>query len=75
MQQVTVWPQAIAQYTVGHLERQAAIDAVLATLPGLSLCGSSYDGVSFGDAIASGVKAGERVATGLRPRVPVAAGL
>jgi oxygen-dependent protoporphyrinogen oxidase len=75
MQQVTVWPQAIAQYTVGHLERQAAINAVLATLPGLSLCGSSYDGVSFGDAIASGVKAAERVATGLRPRVPVAAGL
>lgn len=61
MQQVTAWPQAIAQYTVGHLERRAAIDTALAALPGLSLCGSSYDGVSFGDAIASGVQCSVRL--------------
>ena len=70
MQQVTAWPQAIAQYTVGHLERRAAIEDAVANMPGLVLCGSSYDGVSFGDAIASGVRAagvvGDRVAAGPR---------
>ena len=41
------WPGAIAQYTVGHAERLAAIRARLAAHPGLDVCGTSYDGVSF----------------------------
>jgi oxygen-dependent protoporphyrinogen oxidase len=45
------WPVAIAQYTRGHRERVAAVRAGVAVYPGLSLCGTSYDGVSFGAAI------------------------
>lgn len=75
MQQVTAWPQAIAQYTVGHLERRAAIDDAVARLPGLSLCGSSYDGVSFGDAIASGVNCGDRLQADLTRSVRLQADL
>lgn len=61
-QSVTTWPHAIAQYTVGHLERRATIAAHVERHPGLAVCGTSYDGVSFTDAIASGVRAGERLA-------------
>jgi oxygen-dependent protoporphyrinogen oxidase len=51
---VFTWPGAIAQYTVGHRERRARIHDRLSRHPGLSVCGTSYDGVSFNDAIKSG---------------------
>lgn len=50
------WPKAIAQYTVGHAERLSAISAELASKPGLGVCGTAYDGVSFTSAIASARK-------------------
>lgn len=48
------WPNAIAQYTVGHLDRVARIRERLTTYPGLAVGGSSYDGCSFNQAIVSG---------------------
>ena len=48
------WPNAIAQYTVGHQDRIARIRERLRTYPGLAVCGTSYDGSSFNQAIASG---------------------
>ena len=48
------WPGAIAQYTVGHEARRNAIRARLSMFPGLSVCGTSYDGVSFNHAVRSG---------------------
>jgi oxygen-dependent protoporphyrinogen oxidase len=56
------WPHAIAQYTVGHLERLAAIRDRAGRHRGLTLCGTSYDGVSFNHAIVSGRRAARRVA-------------
>lgn len=56
------WPMAIAQYNVGHAERIAAIRARLAAHPGLDVCGTSYDGVSFNQALASGVRLGRSIA-------------
>jgi oxygen-dependent protoporphyrinogen oxidase len=50
---VSRWPSAIAQYTVGHDARTAAIRQLAAAHRGLHLCGTAYDGVSFNDAIAS----------------------
>jgi protoporphyrinogen/coproporphyrinogen III oxidase len=47
------WPSAIAQYTVGHLERVSAIRRRVAAYDGLSLCGTAYDGVSFNHGIAA----------------------
>ena len=56
------WPNAIAQYTVGHADRLSAIRARLAEHSGLHVCGTSYDGVSFNQAIASGAKLGRSLA-------------
>ena len=56
------WPSAIAQYTVGHEARTAAIRHHAAAHRGLHLCGTAYDGVSFNDAIASGRKAARVIA-------------
>jgi len=62
---VARWERAIPQYELGHLQRRARIDELLAATPGLQLCGNHLDGVSFPRAAASGVQAGERAARGL----------
>jgi oxygen-dependent protoporphyrinogen oxidase len=54
-------PQAIAQYVRGHCERTARAREHLVRLAGLHLCGTSYDGVSFGSAIASGRALADRL--------------
>ena len=48
------WPKAIAQYTIGHNQRRDDIRARLERHPRLSVCGTSYDGVSFNHAVKSG---------------------
>jgi protoporphyrinogen/coproporphyrinogen III oxidase len=55
------FPRAIAQYTLGHAGRLAAIHAHVARHPGLDLCGTSYDGVSFNAAVAAGERLAARV--------------
>lgn len=50
---VTRWGGALPQYTVGHLIRVAAIDADIATVPGLEVCGAAYRGVGIPAVIAS----------------------
>jgi oxygen-dependent protoporphyrinogen oxidase len=55
------WPTAIAQYTIGHQTRRARVETGIGRHDGLSVCGSSYDGVSFNDAVKSGRIAGQRV--------------
>lgn len=56
------WPDAIAQYTVGHLERRRAIDGLVSAHAGLSVCGTSYDGVSFNHAVKAGRDVAQAVA-------------
>ena len=63
------WPSAIAQYEVGHLERVAEARRLAARHPGLELCGSAYDGVSFTNAVRSGLCAADRI-LGTLGRVP-----
>lgn len=46
------WPRAIAQYNVGHSDRVKAIATALGELPGIAVCGTAYDGVSFTSALA-----------------------
>lgn len=46
------WPEAIAQYTIGHLERVARAEAAARTA-GVHLTGSAYRGVSVNDCIAN----------------------
>ena len=54
-------PNAIAQYVLGHEDRTARARAHLRRVAGIHLCGTSYDGVSFGGAIASGRAAADCV--------------
>jgi oxygen-dependent protoporphyrinogen oxidase len=49
------------EYTVGHLDRIAAVDRSLASHPGLVVTGSGYHGVSIPDCIASGDSAAHSV--------------
>ncbi len=56
---ISRYQAAIPQYTIGHLDRIAGIDAQLATLPGLHLRASWRDGVSVSDCIRNGEKLAE----------------
>ena len=59
---VFAWPKAIAQYTIGHNQRRDDIRARLERHPRLSVCGTSYDGVSFNHAVKSGRAAAHALA-------------
>ncbi len=48
------WPQAMPQYTIGHLDRVAVIERRLAEHPGLYVAGNAYHGIGLPDCIASG---------------------
>ncbi|WP_223642603.1 protoporphyrinogen oxidase [Corallococcus sp. EGB] len=49
--EVIRWPRGIPQYTVGHLERLAAMEERLKRWPGLHLAGNAYRGVGVNDCI------------------------
>ncbi|RKH68742.1 protoporphyrinogen oxidase [Corallococcus aberystwythensis] len=49
--EVVRWPRGIPQYTVGHLERLAAMEERLKRWPGLHLTGNAYRGVGVNDCI------------------------
>jgi len=63
--QVFKWPRAICQYTVGHRQRLAQLDARLADLPGLMLTGNAYRGVALNDCTGNAVQVAEAVIAGL----------
>ena len=52
------------QYTVGHAQRLATIDAALADVPGIHLSGAAYRGVGLAGCISQA----SRVATAVRER-------
>jgi protoporphyrinogen/coproporphyrinogen III oxidase len=58
---VTRWGGGLPQYSVGHLDRVAAIRAAIATVPGLAVCGAAYDGVGIPACIATAKLAAEQV--------------
>jgi len=55
------WERGISQYTVGHLERVAAVEEAASTA-GIELAGSPYRGVSVNDCIKQARAAATRVA-------------
>lgn len=59
------WPQAMPQYTLGHLDRIAVIDRRLAEHPGLYVAGNAYRGIGLPDCIASGEAAADKALQGL----------
>jgi oxygen-dependent protoporphyrinogen oxidase len=57
------WHRASAQHEVGHLDRMAAIDRVLARHPGLYVTGSGFRGAGLPDCIADGRATARQIAT------------
>jgi oxygen-dependent protoporphyrinogen oxidase len=55
------WPRSMAQYTVGHQNRVAQIEAQLRQTPGLYLAGNAYYGIGIPDCIRMGKQAAERI--------------
>lgn len=51
------WPQGIAVYPADHESRLRALDAELASAPGLFVAGSAFHGIGVPDCIASGERA------------------
>jgi protoporphyrinogen/coproporphyrinogen III oxidase len=48
------WKSAMAQYTVGHLDRLERIDRLRQQLPGIALAGNAYRGIGVPDCVRSG---------------------
>jgi len=59
VQRVFRWPQAMPQYTLGHLARLATVEQRLAAQPGLFVAGNAYRGIGIPDCIASGEAAAD----------------
>lgn len=70
---ISRYERAIPQYTIGHLERIAALDTALEALPGLHLQASWRGGVSVADCIRSGEALARRLAEEAAPRPETAA--
>ncbi len=58
------WGIAMAQYEVGHLERVARMENMLAVLPGLHVIGNSFRGIGIPDCVKSGRVAVEKIVAG-----------
>jgi oxygen-dependent protoporphyrinogen oxidase len=59
--QVQRWGGGLPQYAVGHLDRVARVRAAVAAVPGLAVCGGSYDGVGIPACIGSAHIAADQV--------------
>jgi oxygen-dependent protoporphyrinogen oxidase len=55
------YPEAMAQYEVGHLERIAEVESRLERLTGLALAGNGLRGVGVPDCVRSGEVAADRI--------------
>jgi oxygen-dependent protoporphyrinogen oxidase len=55
------WKGAMAQYTVGHLERMERIERLRKQLRGIALAGNGYRGIGVPDCVRSGEGAADEV--------------
>jgi oxygen-dependent protoporphyrinogen oxidase len=59
------WPESMAQYDVGHLQRVAAIRKRLGDHKGLQLAGNGFEGVGIPDCVRAGGRAAEELLASL----------
>ena len=55
------WKAAMAQYSVGHLDRLVRIQTLCENLPGLALAGNGFSGIGVPDCVRSGAEAATKV--------------
>jgi len=58
---ISRWPKAMAQYTVGHEQRVQRIESILKSIPGLHLTGNAYHGIGIPDCIKMGKEAATKI--------------
>jgi oxygen-dependent protoporphyrinogen oxidase len=63
--EVRRWPRSLPQYEVGHLERMAQLEALVALAPGLHLLGNSYHGVGLPDLVRDARAVARKIVSGL----------
>jgi oxygen-dependent protoporphyrinogen oxidase len=59
------WDRAMAQYETGHLDRVAAMEKIIAAMPGFHIIGNSFHGIGVPDCIKSARLAVEQVTSGV----------
>lgn len=72
--EVIRWPRAIPQYTLGHLQRIAAVEQAERDFPGLHFCANYRGGVSIGDCIRNGVATADAMTASRVAAMTTAAG-
>jgi protoporphyrinogen/coproporphyrinogen III oxidase len=65
------WERAMAQYEIGHLERVAVMEKILAEMPGLYIAGNSFYGIGVPDCIKSARLAVEKITSSASQAAPV----
>jgi len=63
------WPNAMAQYTVGHQKRVERMEAILETIPNLHLAGNAYRGIGIPDCVKMGKEAAARITSACTPEL------
>jgi oxygen-dependent protoporphyrinogen oxidase len=63
---VSRWGGGLPQYAVGHRARVTRIQAAVAAVPGLAVCGATYDGVGLPACVRTAQAAADQVAQFLR---------
>jgi oxygen-dependent protoporphyrinogen oxidase len=61
------WPNAMAQYTVGHEKRVARIEELVRGIPGLYLAGNAYHGIGIPDCVRMGQEAATKIISEYKP--------
>jgi oxygen-dependent protoporphyrinogen oxidase len=65
---VSRWGGGLPQYAVGHRDRVRRIRASVGAVPGLAVCGATYDGVGVPACIRTGLAAANDVLAAVRSR-------
>jgi oxygen-dependent protoporphyrinogen oxidase len=65
VQSVTRWRSSMPQYTIGHLNRVAAIDSAVAQYRGLAIAGNMLRGVGIGRCMITAENAASKIRTDL----------
>lgn len=68
LEKVVRWNHSMPQYHLGHLDRVAEIESLVAAIPGLEIAGKSFRGVGIPACVRSGEQAAERMAEFLNSR-------
>ena len=71
---VTRWGGGLPQYDVGHLDRVTRIRAAVAAVPGLAVCGATYDGIGIPACISSARRAAQSVLEAIEARTAASGG-